>query len=82
MPDTGIEAEGLLISEEELKAQFSQRTYTLYINGWYERKITLTDGSQYSYEHQFWRVPQRGDVKHREEVWRNNSWVITVNQVY
>jgi len=58
---------------------FSQFTYTLYSNGYWENKTVNTDGTVYSQNHGNWvGHPIHGDIKHRESVWRNNAWVDTV----
>ena len=61
----------------------SQYTYTLFSDGHTEEVIYYTDGTHYTYPAQsIGRLPRRGDVKHREWVWRNNQWVLTVDQYY
>lgn len=61
----------------------SQRTYTLFADGHYERKTCYTDGSCDPLEQAMFHVPVAGvDFKHIEEVWRNGEWVQTVVQKY
>ena len=67
---------------KEYYKEYSQRTYTLFADGHYERKTCYTDGSCDALEQGMWHVPGKGDLKHREEVWRNGSWVATVSQYY
>ena len=61
---------------------YSQRTYTLFPDGHYERKTCYTDGSCDKLEQGPFHVPKKGDYKHIEEVWRNGAWVQTVVQYY
>ena len=64
-------------------ASFSQFTYTLYFNGYWENLTTLTDGTVYSRNNGTWAGhPEQGDIKHRESVWRKDKWVDTVIQYY
>jgi hypothetical protein len=71
-----------LISEAHVQKMYSQRTYTLFADGHWERKTCYTDGSCDPLEQGFLRVPQKGDYKHIEEVWRNGGWEVTVAQRY
>lgn len=61
---------------------YSQRTYTLFPDGHYERRTCYTDGSCDKLEQAFFHKPGKGDFKHIEEVWRNGGWVQTVIQKY
>jgi hypothetical protein len=61
---------------------YSQRTYTLFSDGHFERKTCYTDGSCDPLENKMFHKPGHGDLKHREEVWRNGAWVATVSQYY
>jgi hypothetical protein len=61
---------------------YSQRTYTLFADGHYERRTCYTDGSCDKLEQGPFHKPQKGDLKHREEVWRNGRWEATVSQYY
>jgi hypothetical protein len=65
-----------------LAKTFSQRTYTLFADGHYERKTCYTDGTCDKLEQGMWHKPHHGDLKHREEVWRNGRWEATVSQYY
>ena len=61
----------------------SQRTYTLFPDGHYERKTCYTDGSCDNLEQGMFHKPIAGkDLNHVEEVWRNGKWVVTVSQSY
>jgi hypothetical protein len=68
----------------------SQKTFTQFSDGHWERQTCWTDGSCDKVE-QGWiddgtsdshRLPIKGDLKHREEVWREDHWETTVEQWY
>ncbi len=61
---------------------FSQRTYTLFSDGHYERRTCYTDGTCDRLEQGFFKIPKKGDFKHIEEVWKNGNWEKTVVQYY
>jgi len=72
----------LSIAHPAFAKTYSQRTYTLFADGHYERRTCYTDGSCDQLEQGMWHVPHQGDLKHREEVWRNGQWEPTVSQYY
>jgi|HubBroStandDraft_6_1064221.scaffolds.fasta_scaffold3776822_1 hypothetical protein len=61
---------------------YSQRTYTLFVDGHYERKTCYNDGSCDKLEQGFFHKPKKGDFKHIEEVWANGKWEKRVVQYY
>jgi len=70
---------------------YSQKTFTQFSDGHWERRTCYTDGSCDKLE-QSWlddgnghrRLPDHAhhDLKHREEVWEGNHWVTRVDQWY
>jgi hypothetical protein len=78
-----VKAQGpALVQAGYFAKTYSQRTYTLFPDGHYERKTCYTDGSCDPLEQNMFHRPGHGDLKHREEVWRNGQWVPTVSQYY
>jgi hypothetical protein len=63
-------------------AGLSQKTYTVFSDGHAELVIWYTDGTHYTAAATFVGVPVKGSLKHREWVWRNNEWMLTVEQYY
>lgn len=73
----------LFVNVAHATKTYSQRTYTLFADGHYERKTCYTDGSCDKLEQGFFHKPVAGkDYKHIEEVWKNGAWVKTVEQMY